>query len=224
MSGPDPRPCVVFDFDGTLADSLDAIVIAISDTLAGFGYPPRSKAGILDHMGHGLRNLYTWATGNDDLAALGPVVDATRARYSEIWRDHTHIFEGIPALLSDLRAREAAIGVLSNKGHEATVEVAEGLFPPGTFDMVHGIAEGWPGKPNPEGLLRMISALGATPSSTLMVGDMSVDVRVGRAADVRTIGVEWGFQGIAAFADHPPDFMAANPEAILDLFDAIKTG
>lgn len=221
---PNPRPCVVFDFDGTLADSLDAIVIAVTDTLAQFGYPKRGPADIVDHMGRGMRPLYTWATGVDDMDEIVSVVDATRARYAEVWRANTRVFDGVPALLSALRAREAAVGVLSNKGHEATVEVAEGLFPVGTFDFVHGIADDWPGKPNPQGLLRMIEAMGSTPSKALMVGDMSVDVRVGRAAGVRTIGVTWGFQGSAAFADHPPDFMATTPGGILDLFDTIKIG
>jgi len=218
---PGPRPCVIFDFDGTLADSVDGIVVAVSDTLARYGYPARTPSDIVDHMGRGLRALYTWATGGDDLDALGPVVDATRARYSEVWRAHTVVFPGIPALLSRLRARGAALGVLSNKGHEATVEVAEGLFPAGTFDGVHGIAEGWPGKPNPQGLLRMVEDLGSTPSQALMVGDMSVDIRVGRAAGIRTIGVAWGFQGLAAFVDDPPDFVATTPGGILDLFDAV---
>ncbi|MFH1531201.1 MAG: HAD family hydrolase [Pseudomonadota bacterium] len=221
MPDPSPRPCVIFDFDGTLADSVDGIVVAVSDTLARYGYPARSPSDIVDHMGRGLGSLYTWATGVDDLGALGPVVDATRARYSEVWRAHTRLFTGIPELLADLRARGAALGVLSNKGHEATVEVAEGLLPPGTFESVHGIAEGWPGKPNPQGLLRMVEDLGSTPSRTLMVGDMSVDVRVGRAAGIRTVGVTWGFQGPAAFVDDPPDFMVTAPEGILDLFDAV---
>lgn len=220
MPDPGPRPCVVFDFDGTLADSVDAIVIAVNDTLRRFGYEARPQPDIVDHMGRGLRALYTWATGLDDLAALGPVVDATRARYSEVWRPHTAVFPGIPELLADLRARGAAVCVLSNKGHDATVEVAEGLFPAGTFEHVHGISEGWPGKPDPTGLLRMIASVGSVPERALMVGDMSVDVRVARAAGVRSVGVTWGFQGIAAFDEDPPDLLASTPGQILDHFAA----
>ena len=219
-----PRPCVIFDFDGTLADSVDGIVVAVNDSLARFGYPTRDPSDITDHMGRGLRSLYTWATGIDDLEALRPVVDATRIRYHEVWRDHTVIFPGIPALLSDLRARGAALGVLSNKGHDSTVEVAEGLFPPGTFDSVHGIAEDWPGKPHPQGLLRMVEDLASAPSHALMVGDMSVDIRVGRAAGIRTIGVTWGFQGIAAFREDPPDLLASTPAGILDHFESALNG
>jgi phosphoglycolate phosphatase len=224
MPSPSSRPCVVFDFDGTLADTLDAIVIAVNDTLVQFGHPARPKDHICDHMGRGLRPLYTWATGIDDMAAIAAVVDATRARYSEVWRAHTRIFPGIPELLAELRARGAAVCVLSNKGHDATMEAAEGMFPAGTFDAIHGIAPDWPGKPDPQGLLRMIASVGSTPAGALMVGDMSVDVRVGRAASVRTIGVTWGFQGIAAFDEDSPDHLAATPAAILDLYEASLSG
>jgi phosphoglycolate phosphatase len=224
MPDPSPRPCVVFDFDGTLADSVDAIVIAVNDTLRRFGYAARPQPDIVDHMGRGLRALYTWATGVDDLAALGPVIDATRARYSAVWRPHTRIFSGVPELLAGLRARGASVCVLSNKGHDATVEVAEGLFPAGTFDHIHGIREGWPGKPDPQGLLRILASTGAAPATALMVGDMSVDVRVGRAAGVRTVGVTWGFQGVAAFDDAPPDLLASAPGQILAHFEALING
>jgi len=224
MPSPSTRHCAVFDFDGTLADSLDAIVIAINDTLARFDYPTRPREDIVDHMGMGLRPLYTWATGVEDMAAIAHIVDATRGRYSEIWREHTFVFPGIPELLADLRARGAAVCVLSNKGHAATVEVAEGLFPSGTFDAVHGIAPDWPGKPDPQGLLRIIASVGSAPARSLMVGDMSVDVRVGRAASVPTIGVTWGFQGISAFDEDSPDHLAATPAAILDLYEASLSG
>jgi len=219
-----PRPCVVFDFDGTLADSVDGFVVAVTDTLVRFGHPAPSPEDIVDHMGRGLRSFYVWATGDSDLEGLAQVVDATRARYFEVWREHTRVFPGIPELLADLRDRGAALGVLSNKGHEATVAVAGDLFPRGTFDAVHGIADDWPGKPNPTGLLRMIEAMGSDPSRALMVGDMSVDVRVGRAAGVRTVGVSWGFQGPAAFTDDPPDFTASEPAGILDLFHTAFSG
>lgn len=220
----DPRPCVVFDFDGTLADSVGGIVGAVSDTLSRYGYPRPEPAEIVDHMGRGLTALYGWAASIGAGGHMESMIADTRERYSEIWRDHTRIFPGIPELLTALRDRGAVLGVLSNKGHESTVEVANDLFPAGTFDAVHGITEGWPGKPNPEGLLRLLDAVGSAPDRALMVGDMSVDVRVGRAAGVRTVGVTWGFQGLGAFADDPPDEMVAAPEDILSVFDTIFNG
>ena len=104
------------------------------------------------------------------------------------------------------------------------MEVAEGLFPAGTFDLIHGIADEWPGKPNPWGLLHLLDALGSSPACALMVGDMSVDVRVGRAAGVRTVGVTWGFQGEAAFAADPPDLLVSEPAGILDALSALLNG
>ena len=224
MPNPNPRPCVVFDFDGTLVDSVAAIVTAVNGTLEHAGFPTRDPKDIVDHMGRGLRPLYAWATGNDDAAAIQRIVASTRVRYRGIWREHTKIFPGIPELLVALRDRGAALTILSNKGHEATVEVAEGLFSADRFDMIHGISDDWPGKPNPWGLLSMLDAVGSAPHRALMVGDMSVDVRVGRAAGVTTVGVEWGFQGVAAFAEDPPDLMVASPEGILDAYDTFFSG
>jgi len=213
-----PRPCAVFDLDGTLVDSLEAIVLAVSGTLETRGGPVPAPAEITAHMGMGLPTLFRWATGLEAPEALEPLVRETRDRYRRLWRARTRVFPGIPEMLGELRSRGVVLAVLSNKGHESTVEVTEGLFPPGTFAAVHGLREGWPGKPSPAGLLRILGALDAAPDAAFMVGDMAVDVRTGRAAGVRTAGVCWGFQGPAAFDGAPPDVLVRHPAEIPRLF------
>lgn len=98
--------------------------------------------------------------------------------------------------------------MLTNKPMDMTERILEGLGLSGRFDAVFGGDSFRTRKPDPEGLLAILSGLGVPAGEALMVGDSRNDVLVGRAAGTATCGVTWGF-GAAGFADDPPDFVVS---------------
>ena len=122
---------------------------------------------------------------------------------------HVTPYEGIREMLSELKSQGIRLGVLSNKPHRQTVKVVREIFGEGVFDCVQGQQEQIARKPDPEGVYRLMEALNTTKEECLYVGDSEVDIRTGKNAGVRTVGVAWGFRDRETLS-------AAGAETIID--------
>lgn len=208
---------MIFDLDGTLADTLDGIVHAVNLGLAELELPQRSRENIRDNMGMGLRNLCRWATAEagEEIGSL--LARSVMRHQQELWRRYMRVFPGIRELLDGLKAQGWALAVFSNKLEFFVSILCRETFGAGTFDAIGGVSEQSPPKPSPAGLLRILQDLGADPAQSFMVGDMWVDVAAGNAAGLRTIGVTWGYHGEHGFREHKPWKVARTPEEILEI-------
>jgi phosphoglycolate phosphatase len=184
---------VIFDLDGTLADSLRDIAEHMNDTLAEHGLARIPVADYAPFVGNGVRELVRRAAPAEDADAL---VEAFRARYRAAPVVHTRPYPGIVELLDSLDAR---LAVLSNKPHALTEAVVNELFP-GRFAAVLGEREGTPRKPDPAGALALARALEVPPEACALVGDSDVDVETALRAGMRAIAVSWGLRPRAALA------------------------
>lgn len=207
--------CVVFDFDGTLADTLPGIEEAVLQATSTLGLSGVAREYVAPNIGMGMNDLCRGilemsgqSTDPDRVEELAAMV---KSRYHHTWRDHTRVFPGVGELIADLVRRGVRLSVLSNKAHEFTVEMARTLFPGEIFHRIYGISDSIPAKPNPRGLLGIIEESSSRPENALMVGDMAIDVRTGDAAGVRTVGVAWGYQGTEAFKVNVPWKIIARP-------------
>jgi phosphoglycolate phosphatase len=181
---------VIFDLDGTLADSLRDIAEHMNATLVAAGLPPRPISDYTPLVGEGVRALVRRAVPDGDVDAL---VAAFRARYRAAPVRHTRAYPGIDAMLDELAARGLRLGVLSNKPHDLTVAVVAALFD-ARFSAVFGEREGVAKKPDPAAAVAVARALEVEPSRCALVGDSATDIATARAAGMRAIGVSWGLR------------------------------
>ena len=204
-----PYRLVVFDWDGTLADSIPAIVDCTHAALAvvdRFPLPP--LAAIRGAIGLGLR---------DSLAQFFPEADeefitALTAAYRELWlgtyRERITLFPSARATVESLAAAGYLLAVAtakSRRGLEADF-AATGIGP--LFRATRSGDEA-PPKPHPEMLLSLCAELGIPPGEALMVGDTSFDLEMARAAGMAAVGLLSGAHGRERLA-------ASDPAAILD--------
>ena len=195
---------LVFDLDGTLIDSSRDLAAAVNATLAALApsAAPIPLDDVRSFIGDGARTLV--ARSLRARAAATPVdvalplfLDAYRARLL----DTTCLYPGVAETLAALGPR-SALAVLSNKPGDLSREILQGLAVDGSFARIYGggdVAR----KPDPGGLLKLMQELHASPAATLMVGDSANDVRTGRAAGVRTVGVRYGFDCSRMEAERP---------------------
>ncbi|MFA5112884.1 MAG: HAD-IA family hydrolase [Candidatus Margulisiibacteriota bacterium] len=199
-----PVDLLLFDFDGTLADSLPAAVAAIQAMLEELKYPPKTAAEINSYIGFGEVALVAGAIGSDDPAKLRQARDRyyhqVRARVPEI-RLYPHVRETLKYFKDKIKI------VLSNKRDEFIHLILEeqGVRP--YFTQILGGDSSTCLKPDPCTINELVKKERISKEKTLLVGDMTVDVETGKNAGIRTCAVTYGFDSREKLAAQKPDFL-----------------
>jgi phosphoglycolate phosphatase len=191
-----PRRGILFDLDGTLVDSLSDIASSLNHVLAEMGLPVHPLSAYRTMVGDGASELVRRALPADRRDALH---DEVLARYKARYRAHLVVesrpYPGIEALLEALEVRGIPKAILTNKPHDAAVEVVARLFGRFRFEKVLGQREGVPRKPDPTGALAIARALDVPPEHCLVLGDTDTDMETARRAGMIAVGCLWGFRG-----------------------------
>jgi phosphoglycolate phosphatase len=196
---------VIFDLDGTLADSLGDIASAMNRTLRTHAFPEHPVSAYRTFVGEGVRKLVERSLPPQTEGLRDAFLAAYQADYAEHLLDQTRLFPGVPEVLDALAAAEIPVGVLSNKPDGPTRRLVDALCGRWTFCAVFGERPGVPRKPDPASALVLADALAAPPETVAFVGDTGVDMLTARAASMRPVGVLWGFR--------PKEVLASGAEA-----------
>jgi phosphoglycolate phosphatase len=211
-----PRP-ILFDLDGTLADTLADLAAAANHALTALGRPTHASETYRDFVGHGLDHLLTRALGEADPALL----QQARALFLEFYHqhnsEHTTLYPGIAALLDALTERGASLAILSNKPDSATQVMATGLLGRWRFCQVHGQRDDMPRKPDATAAVAIAQAVGRPVEDWLYLGDSDVDMQTARAAGMTAVGASWGFRDRAELAEAGAAHILDHPEQLLPL-------
>lgn len=189
---------VLFDLDGTIADTIPAIAEGINIVMRQRGYPEHPDEAVLGFINYGSRELIRSAMPAE-LRTDEDLVSAVLADYDEAYGacyDHTtETYPGIPALIRTLHNELGLkIGVLSNKQDIYVKQLAEQLLPDRLFGAAQGVIAGKPTKPDPYLSNRTAEALGVKPEECIMIGDSHVDFYTAQNAGMTHIGVSWGYR------------------------------
>ncbi|MBO0699856.1 MAG: HAD-IA family hydrolase, partial [Zavarzinella sp.] len=174
---------VLFDFDGTLADSYTAITASVNHVLTRYGRPTLSEATVRTLVGHGLENLMA-----DILPDIDPKAAARlyREHHPTVMNSHTRLLPGVADGLAALKEAGIKLGVCSNKPSYFTRALLAMLGIEEYFDVAFGPDDAGAVKPDPAMLLKALAKLGVPKEEALYVGDMEVDIETGRRAGVET--------------------------------------
>lgn len=212
------KPCLIFDLDGTLVDSLPGIAASLNRALSAHGLPGHSNAQVRTLIGNGVRNLILRAIPKGaEPARVESLLGVYCKDYAVSWQSGTSVYPGVANLLDELQKSGHEMAVLSNKTHDFTVEMVRALFPKIRFAAVLGQREGIPHKPHPAGALQLADVLGAAPGNCVVIGDSTMDLETAANAGMRAIAVSWGYHdrerllaaGANRIIDHPSDLPAS---------------
>jgi phosphoglycolate phosphatase len=198
---------VVFDLDGTLIDSAGDLAASVNAALERLapGTPPVPPERVRTFIGDGAGTLVarTLAAAGVDITteqALPVFLECYSARLLET----TALYPGVAEALDALRDRRLA--VLTNKPGDMSRTILAGLGVAGRFARICGAGDVPAKKPDPAGLQMLLAEAGVGPQAAVLVGDSAIDVRTGRAAGVRTVGVTYGLDPGSLRAT-PPDLL-----------------
>ena len=193
---------IVFDWDGTLADSTALIAQSLQRACIDVGQPPPDDVAARFVIGLGLA---------DALRTVAPALPVDR--YGELsarYRDHylaresdIPLFDGARELLAELDAAGYWLAVATGKsrrGLDRTL-AANGLA--GAFHATRCADEGFP-KPHPDMLLHLMDRLAVHPNETLMIGDTTHDLELARNAGASGVAVSYGAHALEGLASRSP--------------------
>jgi phosphoglycolate phosphatase len=205
---------VIFDLDGTLADTLADITSALNHVLGELSLPPHSPDQTVAWVGWGVRHLVDRAVSDPRL--VDEAVTRFRARYAANLIRDSAPYPGVPDLLDGLTADGVPIAVLSNKPHPMTVRIVREIFGRWQFAAVRGHRPPTPRKPDPTAALEIAAELGLAPAELVFVGDTAVDVDTALAAQMTAVAVSWGFRSADQLRGAGAAEVFARPAELLD--------
>jgi phosphoglycolate phosphatase len=210
---------ILFDLDGTLLNTLDDLADAGNWVCEQNGWATHPVEAYKRMVGNGIPKLVERFSPAEARTPerLAVTLAQFSARYDAHKQDKTAPYAGIPQLLDDLRAEGIQSAVFSNKADALCGSILAHYFGEGCFAAVRGSRPNVPTKPNPAGLFDLMQQLGAEPQDCLFIGDSDVDILTGHNAHLPAVGVLWGFRGKEELVAAGADYLAAEPQDILNL-------
>ncbi len=205
---------ILFDLDGTLAETAPEIADALNDTLGALGLPTVAPDLAARWIGHGTRELLVQGLAHARHTSL----DAVRAdpalpevfavfdgHYERRTGTRSHLYPGVLETLGALRAQRCHLAVVTNKEGRHTDTVLRALGLSSAFDMVISGDTLPTKKPNPSGVQHCLQRWGIAPEQALFVGDSSIDAQTARNAGVAVCLMTYGYNMGADVRDSHPD-------------------
>ncbi|MBU3131404.1 HAD family hydrolase [Clostridium gasigenes] len=187
---------IIFDLDGTLLDTLEDLANACNYALKECGLSTYEVNKYKKFVGDGRYKLIERIIPKQDYTEdlFNKVLKLYDDYYLEHMVDETKPYEGICELLDELRGLGIKLAVVSNKPHEFTIEMVKNYFN-NKIDIVFGQRKNYQVKPNPETIFEVMNEFKLEKEECVYVGDSNVDMQTAKNAEVKSIGVSWGFRG-----------------------------
>lgn len=218
MRRPLPTPrAVLFDLDGTLADTAPDLAYAVNRMREDRGLPVTPYDLLRPMASAGARGLIGVAFGvKPEDVEFEAMRTEFLANYEAHIADSTVLFDDIVALLTKIESNGQRWGVVTNK----PLRYTDALLP--LIGLAHAACsisgDTTPhAKPHPEPLFEAARRLQLEPEQCWYVGDDLRDIQAGKAAGMPTIAAGWGYCGMSEPANWDADFIAGSPREIIEL-------
>jgi len=200
-----PAKGVIFDLDGTLIDSYQALFLAFRHAYQNMGLPPLSFEEVQKVTGHGLASTFRHLLGEE---RVPEALTLFRQKYEEVLRPYTSLLRDARQVLETLHGRGIQLAIATNKLGRFSREIFEHFGLDKLFTIIVGDEDVSQNKPHPEMLLFAIEKMGLRKEEVIFVGDSSIDIQTAKNAGVRVFAVPTG-------VTKREDLEKAQPTAVL---------
>ena len=213
------KKLIIFDFDGTLADTREIIVRTNQEVQRRMGYPITDEAGIMATVGLVLKEcilqMYPDLPHDE--------IPAWIAMYREVFDSLKgtiipKLFPHVKETLETLYEQGCTISVASSRGNRSLNDFLREMGIAPYISYVLGAEDVKLSKPDPEPVLKTLRDLDFPASDAIVVGDMPVDIQMGRGAGTKTCGVSYGNSGRDALVKSGADFIIDDFRELLTIF------
>lgn len=217
---------VIWDCDGTLIDSQNAIVEAMNYAFSSVGETAPDRRAVMSVVGLSLPEAFSVLHPNGDAGCREALADKYKNAFVELRHDPAHhepLYLGIAETIEALATRDDIVMAIATGKSKRGVDrllAREGWQH--AFTSIQ-TADGHPSKPHPSMIQQAILETGAERQATVMIGDTTYDIAMARAARVGALGVDWGYHDVEALTGAGAHCIATAPSEIEHHIEAIVT-
>ena len=214
---------VLFDLDGTLADSLIDLADGVNRAIAQKGFPTHPVEAFKYFVGDGIPKMIERALpeSNRDADTVNEIKDIFLPYYAVHYADNTYAYEGMPELVNTLKQQGFIVAVVTNKEQNMANEVVLSLYG-NVFDLIFGKRDGIPAKPDPTAALMAMEELGVTPQECVFIGDSGMDVATAVNSGAVPVGELWGFRKEDELLANGAKYIISKPSELLDVIKELN--
>lgn len=184
---------VIFDFDGTLADTQTIILETYKSTIETLKLPQRKTPELKATIGLPLRDGFVKLYPELSTEEIDKCCDTYRAIFNENKQNYVpELFSGVEETLETLRRRNVIMSIASSRSRVSLEEFCRKNHIDHYFAMILGAEDVERHKPDPWPVTYTLERLNVSPSDAIVVGDMPYDIKMGMDAGCRTVGVSYG--------------------------------
>jgi HAD superfamily hydrolase (TIGR01549 family) len=196
--------CIIFDLDGTLIDSFQAINDAFDAVFLKFEERVLSDSESKSYVGVPLEDLLGEMFGKEN---QDEAIKIFRNRYKEVCFEKTVLIKGVKELLVYLKDKGKSLNIATNKTGDISRDILKYLNIDKLFDYVYGVYDGMEGKPSPEMLNKILENTGYKKSDAAFIGDSPIDIMTAKKAGVSMLSVASGNHKYDELRSFNPDFL-----------------
>ena len=216
-----PVRLLIFDLDGTLADTMYGIMDGVNMAMEKYNAPTHSYDAIRSFVGKGFRVLISRAlpaSMSEDENIIDEVVKCFEECYMITCNNRTECYEGMIDTLVELKNRGYTLAVLSNKKDTFVKPMVKAMVPEGIMSVAIGQRDEFPAKPDPTVPLMIARELGFTAEETAFIGDSDVDILTAKNAGMLSVGCSWGYREREVLSKSGVDLIVDKPTELLEIF------
>lgn len=207
---------VIFDFDGVIADTGKDIVASVQATQRQYNIPELDYSTIMSYVGHGAKYLIDCSMKQLSQEDCAEALKWYKDYYKNHPCDKTNLYDGFEAVVAQLAERGISMSIVSNKPEAITLLIVEQLGIAQNFTKIIGPESVTKMKPDPEGLIMCLEAMGASAENSIMVGDSFTDIQAGKAAGMHTCAILYGYGDKDKLKAENADYSASATNEIIN--------
>lgn len=188
------KKLVIFDFDGTLFDSVDDVVICFNEALSMHNFPTLTKKEYLEILGGNIDEVVSLILKDRNSKENMELIKETYGElYSNSDKRNTLPFPNSGDVLRKLQERNIFIAINSNRSTDSIKYFVNEFFSDIDFVLIEGHNPEYPSKPSPIGVENIVKKAGVSLDEAIYVGDSKTDIKTAKNAKIDCILVSWGY-------------------------------
>lgn len=215
------KKLLIFDFDGTLIDSVPDLALSVNHMLFKLGYVTAAEETIHTWVGNGAQTLVRRALTSQaevfDEAHFNKALETFLNYYADHACVKTTAYPNVASTLKTLHLQGYKMAIVTNKPFKFIEPILKGLSLNGFFDYYIGADSLEKKKPDPEPLLHVCQKLGFSIENSLMIGDSKNDIIAAKSANMHSVGVTYGYNYGEEITLYEPDIVIDDFAKIVEI-------